>query len=53
MTEKGRKTMWILTGGMMALLLLVMFVTHRSIPFMMDDIWYSTMLRRLLLYQIS
>ena len=28
----------------MALLLLVMFVTHRSIPFMMDDIWYSTML---------
>ena len=44
MTEKGRKTMWILTGGMMALLLLVMFVTHRSIPFMMDDIWYSTML---------
>ena len=44
MTEKGRKTMWILTGGMTALLLLVMFVTHRAIPFMMDDLWYSTML---------
>ena len=43
-TEKSRKIMWIATGIMTAVLLLVMFVTHRAIPFMMDDLWYSTML---------
>ncbi|WP_251206644.1 DUF6056 family protein [Acetatifactor aquisgranensis] len=43
-TEKSRKIMWIATGIMTAALLLVMFVTHRAIPFMMDDLWYSTML---------
>lgn len=36
--------MWTATGVMTAALLLVMFVTHREIPFMMDDLWYSTML---------
>lgn len=44
MTEKSRKIMWIMTGVMTAALFLVMFVTHREIPFMMDDLWYSTML---------
>lgn len=44
MAEKSRKIMWIATGIMTAVLLLVMFVTHRAIPFMMDDLWYSTML---------
>ncbi len=44
MAEKSRKIMGIATGIMMAVLLLEMFVTHRAIPFMMDDLWYSTML---------
>lgn len=44
MTKESRKIMWTATGVMTAVLLLVMFVTHRTIPFMMDDLWYATML---------
>lgn len=44
MTEKSQKNMWIMTGIMTAVLVLVMFVTHRTVPFMMDDLWYATML---------
>ncbi len=44
MTEKSRKIMWIATAVMTMALFLVMFVTHREIPFMMDDLWYSTIL---------
>lgn len=44
MAEKSGKIRWIATGIMMAVMLIVMFVTNREIPFMMDDLWYSTML---------
>ncbi len=44
MTEKSRRIMWIATAVMTMVLFLVMFVTHREIPFMMDDLWYSTIL---------
>lgn len=44
MTEKSKKRMWVTTWVLMALSVLVMYVTHREIYFMMDDLWYSTVL---------
>ena len=44
MKEKGYR---IIGGGTVLLLLVsvaVLYVTHRVIPFMMDDLWYATML---------
>lgn len=36
--------MMVMTGVMTAALFIIMFVTHRTVPFMMDDLWYATML---------
>ena len=44
MTAKQKKTIWIMAGIMTAVSVLVMYMTHREVPFMMDDLWYSTML---------
>ena len=44
MKEKSRKIMWITTGILLLISAAVMYVTHRAVPFMMDDLWYSTML---------
>lgn len=44
MKEKSRKLMWGMTVFLTAVFLLVIYRTHRAIPFMMDDLWYSTML---------
>lgn len=44
MKEKQKKIMWCVTGILTAVSVLVMYVTHRSVPFMMDDLWYSTIL---------
>ena len=44
MMVKQKKTIWIMAGIMTAVSVLVMYMTHREVPFMMDDIWYSTML---------
>lgn len=44
MKEKSRKIMWITTGILILISAAVMYVTHRAVPFMMDDLWYSTML---------
>lgn len=44
MTDRSRKNMWIMTGIMTVALFLVMYITHRVVPFMMDDLWYATML---------
>lgn len=44
MREKSRKLMWGMTVFLTAVFLLVIYRTHREIPFMMDDLWYSTML---------
>ena len=44
MKEKSRKIMWCITGVLIAVSVLVMYRTHRALPFMMDDLWYSTML---------
>lgn len=44
MTAKQKKAIWIMAGIMTVVSALVMYLTHREIPFMMDDLWYSTML---------
>ncbi len=44
MSEKDKKRMWGITWGLLAVSLAVLYVTHREIHFMMDDLWYSTML---------
>lgn len=44
MTVKQKKAIWIMAGIMTAVSVLVMYMTHREVPFMMDDLWYSTML---------
>ena len=44
MKEKSRKVMWILTGILTLIFILVVYMTNSEIPFMMDDNWYSTML---------
>lgn len=44
MREKSRKIVWILSGVLSLVALGVMYITHREVPFMMDDLWYSTLL---------
>ncbi|MCM1191551.1 MAG: DUF6056 family protein [Butyrivibrio sp.] len=43
-TTKQKKAIWIMAGIMTAVSALVMYMTHREVPFMMDDFWYSTVL---------
>jgi len=40
----SHKLMWGITGILIVISILVMYRTHRAIPFMMDDLWYSTVL---------
>ncbi|MCM1214198.1 MAG: DUF6056 family protein [Lachnospiraceae bacterium] len=42
--EKSRRAMRTITGILVFASILVMYLTHRAVPFMMDDLWYSTML---------
>ena len=42
--ENRKKVMGILTGILTVVSVLVMYLTHRRVPFMMDDLWYSTIL---------
>lgn len=44
MKTKSRRIMWIATGILIVVSVVVLYMTHRSVPFMMDDLWYSTML---------
>lgn len=44
MKEKSQKIMCGITGILILVSVLVMYKTHRTVPFMMDDLWYSTML---------
>lgn len=44
MKERSRRIMWGITGILILVSVLVMYKTHRELPFMMDDLWYSTML---------
>lgn len=42
--EKRKKWIWLTTGLLTGVSVLVMYMTHRHVPFMMDDLWYSTIL---------
>ncbi len=42
MTDKKDKKIEIISGIMIAMTLGILFYVHRKIPFMMDDLWYST-----------
>lgn len=44
MKERSRKVMWGITAALLFVSVLVIYKTHRALPFMMDDQWYSTML---------
>ncbi len=44
MKETARKRMQLATGALLIILGVIMYMTHRALPFMMDDLWYSTML---------
>lgn len=44
MKTKNRRIMWIATGILTVVSAIVLYMTHRKVPFMMDDLWYSTML---------
>lgn len=44
MRQKSEKSMLIVTYVLLAVSLLVIYVTHRNVAFQMDDLWYSTML---------
>lgn len=44
MNDKSRRKMWGITGVLVFVSILVMYRTHQAVPFMMDDLWYSTML---------
>ena len=42
--EKSGKIMMALSGLLVVVSAFLMFETHRRVPFMMDDLWYSTLL---------
>ncbi len=42
--DKNARRLQIASCVLMILSVLVVFVTHRAVPFMMDDLWYSTVL---------
>ena len=44
MGKNWNKRIWILSGILLAVSAVVLYVTHRDTGFMMDDLWYSTML---------
>lgn len=44
MKSGKHKIMWIATGILILVSMIVMYMTHRVNPFMMDDLWYSTKL---------
>ncbi len=44
MRQSTRKLMSVCAGILTVIGIVVMYLTHREVPFMMDDIWYSTIL---------
>lgn len=44
MREKTEKKMAVMAGILLGVSAVVMLITHHLVPFMMDDLWYSTML---------
>lgn len=44
MGKNWNKRIWIASGILLAVSFVVLYVTHRDTRFMMDDLWYSTVL---------
>lgn len=44
MREKSKKIMWIASVIFLLISFAVLYLTNRAVPFMMDDLWYSTLL---------
>ncbi len=44
MKEKKSRILTGITAGLLLVTAAAMYATHRAIPFMMDDLWYSTLL---------
>lgn len=44
MKEKLRKLLPVMSGILTVVFILVIYETHKVVPFMMDDLWYSTLL---------
>ncbi|MBO5336937.1 MAG: hypothetical protein J6A94_07415 [Lachnospiraceae bacterium] len=44
MKMKKKSVIWIMSAVLLAVSVVILYVTHRAVPFMMDDLWYSTML---------
>lgn len=42
MEEKKNRIIWICSAVLMLISMYVIYITHRAVPFMMDDDWYST-----------
>lgn len=42
MKEKKNRIIWICSAAFMLISIYVVYITHRAVPFMMDDDWYST-----------
>jgi hypothetical protein len=42
--NKIYRVAWIFAAFLIGVSVIVMYMTHRAVPFMMDDLWYSTML---------
>jgi len=44
MKMKRKSAIWMLSAALLVVSVVILYVTHRAVPFMMDDLWYSTML---------
>lgn len=44
MKDKEYKRIGIISGALLLLSVAVLYITHRAVPFMMDDLWYATLL---------
>lgn len=44
MKERQRNRIRVITGVLLGISVVVIYMTHRNVPFMMDDLWYSTIL---------
>lgn len=42
--KNERRIMWITAAILTLVSAVVLYLTHRNVPFMMDDLWYSTLL---------
>lgn len=42
--DKKEKIIWLVSAALLVVTTIVLYVTHSETPFMMDDLWYSTLL---------